>query len=453
MDGLSTAASVIAVLQLSTKVVGYLNSVKGATEERKRLRQELRACEYIIQQLKDETDDPEEGKAWAETLKALEAPGGPLGLLFVALRAVEAKLEPRRGAKKALATLKWPFDEKNTEKLFEAIEREKALLQLALSNDARKLAQEIRKNLNESTRQLLELAKESEGQFSELKDDLALIHGSQAVLHDGLERIDQSHVNRETSEQRKTILNWLTPVQSGLQQSDVISQRQPGTGQWLLESAQFKSWVDGEKRTLFCPGIPGAGKTVVTSIVVDEITNRFRKDDSIGLAFVFCNFRRHDEQKAAQLLATLAKQLAQSRPSLPEVVKSLYDQHNDKGTRPSLGELSRTLRSLTSLYSRAFIVVDALDECQTTDGSRMTFLSEVLNLQSEPGVSVFATSRYLPDIVDKFKHSTSLEIRASESDVRRYVDGRIPHLKSFVHRNPDLQEKIKTEIVKAVNGM
>jgi hypothetical protein len=92
MDLLSTTASVIAVIQLSSEVVKYVSAAGGATKERKRLREEVRACEYILQQLKDEADDSEEGKAWSETIKALEAPGAPLGRLCVALSVVKAKL-------------------------------------------------------------------------------------------------------------------------------------------------------------------------------------------------------------------------------------------------------------------------------------------------------------------------------------------------------------------------
>ncbi|KAH8728256.1 WD domain-containing protein, partial [Phaeosphaeriaceae sp. PMI808] len=42
----------------------------------------------------------------------------------------------------------------------------------------------------------------------------------------------------------KDILDWLTPVNYGPQHSDYINRRQPGTGQWLLDSAQFKAWVE-----------------------------------------------------------------------------------------------------------------------------------------------------------------------------------------------------------------
>jgi hypothetical protein len=48
---------------------------------------------------------------------------------------------------------------------------------------------------------------------------------------------------------------------------------------------------------------------------------------------------------------------------------------------------------------------------------------------------------------------SKLEIRASEEDVRRYLDGHLFRLPGFVARSLELQEEIKTDIVKAVDGM
>jgi Cdc6-like AAA superfamily ATPase len=216
---------------------------------------------------------------------------------------------------------------------------------------------------------------------------------------------------------------------------------------------KFRAWLQADKQTLFCPGIPGAGKTILTSIVVNELTTRFGNDKSICVAYIYCNFRRQDEQKADDLLANLLKQLAQGRPSLPEDVKSLYDKHKDKHTRPSFDESLKALQSVTTMYSRAFIIVDALDECQAINGCRSRFLSEIFNLQAKSRANIFATSRFIPEITERFEGSMSLEIRASEHDVRRYVDGHMSHLPSFVGRSPDLQGEIKAKIVKAVDGM
>lgn len=247
------------------------------------------------------------------------------------------------------------------------------------------------------------------------------------------------------------ILDWITPIDYGRQQSDYFRRRQPGTGQWLLDSEEFQTWVKTSKQTIFCPGIPGAGKTILTSIVINELTRHFQNNAAIGIAYIYCNFRRQDEQKIEDLLASLLKQLTQSRYSLPENVKSLHAKHKDKRTRPSCDELSQAFQPVAALYSRLFIIIDALDECQTI--SRENLLSEIFTLRDKYGANIFATSRFIPEITAKFNQNTSVEIRASDEDVHRYIEGQMGQLRPFVGRNLDLREEIKTKIVKAVEGM
>jgi Cdc6-like AAA superfamily ATPase len=252
---------------------------------------------------------------------------------------------------------------------------------------------------------------------------------------------------------RKEILNWLTPIDYAPQQSDYLRRRQPGTGQWLLDSEEYRAWLKSSKQTLFCPGIPGAGKTILTSIVVNDLLERSRNDLTIGVAYLYCNFRRRDEQKAEDLLANLLKQLSRKRSALPDCVKALSDKHKNEKTRSSFDEISRALQSVAAMYSQVFFIVDALDECQTSDGSRAKFLSELFALQTNCKANFFATSRFIPEIRENFEGGPSVEIRATEDDVRKYLDSRICSLPAFVRRNPDLQEEIKTEIIKAVDGM
>jgi hypothetical protein len=52
----------------------------------------------------------------------------------------------------------------------------------------------------------------------------------------------------------------------------------------------------------------------------------------------------------------------------------------------------------------------------------------------------------------EFEGSVSLEIRASDKDVQRYLDGHMSQLPPLVLRSLDLQGEIKNEIVKAVDG-
>lgn len=256
-----------------------------------------------------------------------------------------------------------------------------------------------------------------------------------------------------TNQESMAILDWLTPVNYGSQQSDFIRRRQEGTGTWLLDSSEFRLWVEEKGKTLFCPGIPGAGKTILTSIVVDHLRTWSTGNENAGIAYLYCNFRRHADQRVEDLLASLLKQLSHSQPALPGCIRSLYDQHKRDQRRPSLAEILAALETVATSFSRLFLIVDALDECQISDGSRTQFINALFDLQSNTNANVFATSRFTPNITQRFSSSVSLEIRAHAEDVRNYITGNISRLPACVCKSLSLQAKIAEKIVQAVDGM
>ncbi|ENH74422.1 hypothetical protein FOC1_g10009832 [Fusarium oxysporum f. sp. cubense race 1] len=240
------------------------------------------------------------------------------------------------------------------------------------------------------------------------------------------------------------ILDWLTPVDYGRQQSDYFGNRQQGTGQWFLESAEYQEWLDADGKTLFCPGIPGAGKTILSSIVINNLHTRLSENHNIGVAYIYCNFRQEQEQKINDLLASLVKQLSRGWHSLPESVNSLYGKHTKNATRPLVEELSATLQ---------YVIEYALDECQVLDDCRGKLLSEILRYQDRTAVNFFATSRPIPDITKIFQQTLCLEIRATKDDVTLYLEKHIGTLRPVIKTNSRLQEQIKIGISDAVDGM
>lgn len=268
-----------------------------------------------------------------------------------------------------------------------------------------------------------------------------------------INRLNKRQDDREYREKRQTILEWLTTIDYAPQQSDFINRRKAGTGQWLIDSVEYQTWIQTLKKTLFCPGMPGAGKTILTTITIDDLAMRFQREADISIAYLYCNFRRQDEQKADSLLANLLKQLSQQRATLPDSVMTLYEKHKVKRTQPSFDEISKTFQFVIAIFSRVFIIIDALDECQMTNGCRTRLLTEIFLTQAKSNINVFATSRFLPEITERFEKSISLEIRASKEDVRRYLGGCIYRLPAFISRSPDLQEEIKTGIVLLAKGI
>jgi galactokinase len=91
------------------------------------------------------------------------------------------------------------------------------------------------------------------------------------------------------------------------------------------------------------------------------LNTRFLKDETTGLAYVYCNFRRQDEPKADNLLANLSKQLAERHPSLAESIRALYDQHKDKRRTQQLSnEIQRAFQSAIAIYARVLLLLTPL---------------------------------------------------------------------------------------------
>ncbi|EGX88078.1 serine/threonine-protein kinase ripk4, putative [Cordyceps militaris CM01] len=259
---------------------------------------------------------------------------------------------------------------------------------------------------------------------------------------------------RSCQQDTKEILDWFTPVNYGPTQSDYLSRRQYGTGSWFLDSEKFQAWVNTDKTTLFCPGIPGAGKTMFTSIVIDYLEKRFGLTPKVGIAYIYCNHNRQHDQEFPILLLSLLKQLAAHLPSLPKCMEDLYHTKKNTSTRPSLDEISTAFVAILGLYSRVFVLFDALDE--SPDRSWSTLLKGLFHHQKNYNINIFATSRNIPDINEHFKAAMSseiLEIRANDKDVVKYLHGHMDELPSLVKDNKDLRTEIIEQIANAADGM
>ncbi|KAE8142398.1 hypothetical protein BDV38DRAFT_277928 [Aspergillus pseudotamarii] len=298
-------------------------------------------------------------------------------------------------------------------------------------------------------KELLEYVKPSDVEEGRsVKDLLGQIHDTVSRNRIDL-KVMRSKLDKKEDQD---VLNWLTPIDYGPQQSDIFRRRQPGTGKWLLRSVEFQKWLNTSRQTLFCSGIPGAGKTVLTSIVVHNLINVFSRDPTVGIAYIYCNFQRKDEQNIDHLFASLLKQLTESCSPLPESVKVLFNHNKAQRTRPPLEDILSALHSIVAKYSRVFIIVDALDECQTSEGCRMKLLSEISGLQAKNGANIFITSRIDDGIGKKFAKAIYLKVYARDDDIEMYLDERMRLQHSDIF-DDTIKSTIKRDVIKATDGM
>ncbi|KAJ9360173.1 hypothetical protein C8Q69DRAFT_527788 [Paecilomyces variotii] len=254
---------------------------------------------------------------------------------------------------------------------------------------------------------------------------------------------------------RQKVLNWLSPIDHDSEQSDSFALRQENTGQWFLESDGFLKRLNGQSKTLLCQGIPGAGKTVMTAIIVHHLHQQFSKADNIGIAYVYGSVLRQSEQHLQAILSSLLKQLSQPLPELPECVTEVYEQFWTHHIYPSPEKLLQMLGTLMTSREKTFVIVDALDEMKASDGTCRQLLIALFRLQQSVPVSFIATSRHVADIASMFRRNRSdlIEIRALDDDVRSYIDGQMNKARPFVSEDQKLRSKVKETIVQAVDGM
>ncbi|ERF68520.1 hypothetical protein EPUS_05659 [Endocarpon pusillum Z07020] len=257
---------------------------------------------------------------------------------------------------------------------------------------------------------------------------------------------------KSISEEEREAIHWLSPLDFASKHADAVSRRQQGTGRWLLESSEFRSWIQTPGKVLWCPGIPGAGKTILTSTVIDHLEEQHKRR-RVAVAYVYCVYNGA-QQTAASLLGSLLKQLALQDNAIMDDIKSCQKQHVRCGTRPSLHEISALLRSQVRNFDEVFIIIDALDECPEADQVRNNFLNGVRSLL--PHIQLMVTSRPIASIESMFKEDTQLEIRAHDEDIRTFIESHIQLQKELVdvlEGHDDVQSVIVSTLLEKTNGM
>ncbi|KAJ7511611.1 hypothetical protein B0H11DRAFT_1699814, partial [Mycena galericulata] len=251
---------------------------------------------------------------------------------------------------------------------------------------------------------------------------------------------------------RDVILDWLSPINFFLRQADISQMRAKGTGKWLLENSLFKKWESGSGSTLWCRGIPGAGKTVLASMVVDHLSAACRNNRDIGVACIYLSHKEADNQTPPKLMAGLWRQLVLDR-DIGSIAENLYKQHWEKGTAPSLEEAANVLSSSLKEFSQVFIIVDAMDEYP--EFQRGILLQQLAEIGSNVNLMITSRSNISPES-SFFPSLETLDIQPAPEDIEAYINGQIklsPRLSRHIQKKPVLQDEILKRIIETVDGM
>ncbi|KAJ7443140.1 ankyrin repeat-containing domain protein [Mycena latifolia] len=256
---------------------------------------------------------------------------------------------------------------------------------------------------------------------------------------------------RNNLAKKEQILTWITSLNFFQRQADIFHTWQQGTGQWLLSDPQFQNWELHAGGILWCKGIPGAGKTVLSSLVVNHLRSKFRQSNT-GVACIYLNHKETEIQTSTSLLASLWKQFMVDK-SISPAVDYLYKHHWLRDTRPSQDEVFDMLQSAVAEHSRSYFIVDALDEYPEDQRNILLgYLSKLLGATT----SLMLTARPHVSLNDFFPDLVGLEIHATDDDIHHYVDNKIrksAKLSKHVQTRPELRDEIQATLTSNAQGM
>lgn len=266
----------------------------------------------------------------------------------------------------------------------------------------------------------------------------------------------------EKTQRKSKIMEWISNHDYSEEQHQNISQFVEGTGiRGLLSDPEYLEWEKGTCDSLLCVGMPGAGKTVTSAMVIRRLNESSRRTDvMVAVAFLYLRYdQQHTQSSSDQLLCSLTRQLVNQAKTIPGNIEKAFGNE----LRPGWSWADLFLDAVKS-FDHVYFVVDALDESAELKIVKDLFstirpdnLRTLLKKSScSTGVQLLATSRYNLRIYDElFKKCppVQVEIKGSDLDIQHYATSRLSDLQSCVRNSAELQREVVQAIIASTKGV
>ncbi|KAI9769489.1 MAG: hypothetical protein M1840_003966 [Geoglossum simile] len=238
-----------------------------------------------------------------------------------------------------------------------------------------------------------------------------------------------------------------------------------GTCRWILGNPDFKEWFNGGRSScLWCSGIPGAGKTVLTSVIVHHAKLRRGKSGN-ALAFFYCTSFDPRTLTALTILGSFIMQLmAQfeqlSKPMPAILTKKAVQARDECRNSIDTDELVEILLAFATNSLETFFILDGLDECIPEEREKMLSFFEQLLQRKVSGSTyrILISSRDDVNVSQEIPSCARLPVHDTdvEGDICEYVSNTVDDLiqkrKLKVH-DESLIVDIKERLTIGAQGM
>ncbi|OCK96816.1 uncharacterized protein K441DRAFT_656827 [Cenococcum geophilum 1.58] len=262
-------------------------------------------------------------------------------------------------------------------------------------------------------------------------------------------------------QRREKIERWLSLSDPSINYNKALQQRQEGTGLWFLRSDAFAKWKIQRNSFIWLYGIPGCGKTILSSTIIEHLKRSLPRQP---LLYFYFDFNDTGKQTLDRMVRSLISQLYCKYKDTWKQLDSLFSSCGDGCRQPSCESLCGVLLQIIEQVKEVWVVLDALDECYTRKGppieGLLSWIRNLLNLEQR-NIHLLVTSRPEQDIKlglsDLAHNEDVVPIQGDliSDDIRAYIHTRVREgddLKRW-RPYPDVQDEIETQLMQKANGM
>jgi hypothetical protein len=314
MDPLSVAAGIAGLLSLSVQIVEIATKYGANSPKAQGLDIifELRALTDVLKRLKEFLEGPDTPPTFSHVSTLLANNTRCRSKLQEILQRLEKVVQDTNILKRVFRRLRWPLAEKEHRETIAEIQRYTKVFHFALTVEgcalAAKSAAETAVALEEQIRKIEDIEKhcsafpdlvaqsgESLAQISTIMSLIQSIPNNAselASISQGISQLKIAATNQErryNEEYRKAMLEWLSPISFEKKQRKLFELHHRDTGGWFLQHDEFVQWRATKGSVLWCSGIPGAGKSVMASLVINALQES--KDAPVGFIYADYNVR------------------------------------------------------------------------------------------------------------------------------------------------------------------
>ncbi|KAI9150548.1 putative ankyrin-2 ankyrin [Paramyrothecium foliicola] len=437
-EALGVAASVAGLVSLADLVFRltfkFAKGVKSAKEDVQKLSDEVQSVAGILHRLAllaSALDDAGHRNNGAVRLHHVHSCQQTLSKLEKTLLKAKSDFESGGRYKGLQRKLKWPFSAPETRDLLQDLDRHKETLNLALSAT--------------SASTLLQVLSKDKEQHDTLRETKALV---------------KMHLNVTTridlQSQRLEVLNYFLRYNPQPSLARALKMRHPLTGLWLLEEDPLIRWNENANSKLWLNGIPGSGKTVLAGTLIDAALEQ--DNEATAVAYFFCNHADPKSHDLANILCTIASQVARQDQRAFEELEAYYRKLNKQRRiteEPRIHEMITILCEMLGWFERGLIIIDGIDECAGTSAEIVDVLASLPGRQDNISLAIF--SRDEQDIRNMLEDEfEEIKISAHQADLTLYAAAEIERrvsLKLLRLKSPTLKDEIIQELAKGADGM